>query len=146
MIHVGFAIVHTYSFRVEKLMLLLLCSSVFCVNGQLRLVNGTTKLDGRLEICYNETWGTICDNFWSVEDANVACKQLGFQPNGAIAVTNAGFGMGTGPIWLDDLICFGMEAELINCIHGGVGAVDFCNGHADDAGLICLEGICLQAL
>ena len=35
-------------------------------------------MEGRVEICFNETWGSICDNFWSSNDANVVCNQLGF--------------------------------------------------------------------
>jgi len=53
-------------------------SPVLCQNGDIRLVNGTNLYDGRVEICWNETWGTVCDGFWSTFDATVACRQLGF--------------------------------------------------------------------
>ena len=45
-------------------------------------MGGTTRYEGRVELCYNETWGTICDGFWSTNDANVACRQLGFSDSG----------------------------------------------------------------
>jgi deleted-in-malignant-brain-tumors protein 1 len=39
-------------------------------------------MTGRIEICFNNQWGTICDNLWSTADANVACRQLGFDGTG----------------------------------------------------------------
>ena len=54
------------------------CEPLSCNNGDLRLVGGQTTMEGRVEICWNETWGTVCDGFWSSNDARVACKQLGF--------------------------------------------------------------------
>ena len=50
-----------------------------CEDGQLRLAGVTaTARSGRVEVCFNETWGTICDSFWTVNDGRVACRQLGF--------------------------------------------------------------------
>ena len=59
-----------------------LIDAVVCNNGDLRLMGGTNRYEGRVELCYNETWGTICDGFWSTNDANVACRQLGFSDSG----------------------------------------------------------------
>ena len=52
--------------------------TVLCYNGQLRLVGGTLTNEGRLEVCINETWGTVCDDLFTTVDANVACGQLGY--------------------------------------------------------------------
>lgn len=55
---------------------------VLCQNAAIRLVNGSVPHIGRIEICWNETWGTICSRLWSPFDANVACRQLGYAPMG----------------------------------------------------------------
>ena len=50
-----------------------------CTHGDVRLVNGTNiyGLDGRLEICINNAWGTVCSEGFSASEANVVCRQLG---------------------------------------------------------------------
>ena len=53
-----------------------------CNNGDVRLVGGINELEGRVEICYNKIWGSVCHNSWDTYDANVVCKQLGYQPIG----------------------------------------------------------------
>ena len=50
-----------------------------CANGDVRLVNGTTLYEGRVEICYDGVWGSVCDRNWDYWDAAIVCLQMGFQ-------------------------------------------------------------------
>ena len=52
--------------------------------GNIRLANGSTPYEGRVEVCYNLQWGTVCDDGWGGNDAGVACNQLGFSPWGKL--------------------------------------------------------------
>ena len=56
-----------------------------CIDGQLRLVGGANIREGRVEICINNAWGTICrDDVFSRQDAIVVCTQMGFSNRGLI--------------------------------------------------------------
>ena len=55
-----------------------LCATASCNNSDVRLVNGFSDYEGRVEVCLNGVWGTVCDDFWSTNDAKVVCKQLNF--------------------------------------------------------------------
>ena len=49
-----------------------------CADGAIRLVGGTERYEGRVEVCIGETWGTVCDDGWDTNDAGVVCAQLGY--------------------------------------------------------------------
>ena len=114
----------------------LLCLSPCAVpaEGDIRLVGGSSPNEGRVEVYHNNTWGTVCDDGWDINDATVVCQQLGH----FLAVSAPGvatFGEGTGPIWYDDVGCTGSETTLIQCPHNGRG-VHNCL-HSEDAGVVC---------
>ncbi|XP_039893861.1 deleted in malignant brain tumors 1 protein-like isoform X6 [Simochromis diagramma] len=105
------------------------------VEGEVRLVNrGYGSCSGRVEIFHRGQWGTVCDDSWGLEDAQVVCRQLGCGRVLSMP-TNTQFGAGTGPIWMDDVACTGREANLPECHHSGYGSHD-CS-HKEDAGVIC---------
>lgn len=101
---------------------------------RIRLVGGRNSSEGRVEVTRNGTWGTVCDDSWNIQDANVVCRQLGFERASA-AISNALFGSGVGPIYLDDVRCFGNEASLDQCFASPWG-VHNCR-HYEDAGVRC---------
>ncbi|KAL8625954.1 hypothetical protein ACOMHN_012546 [Nucella lapillus] len=107
-------------------------------DGTLRLVGGdrTPTTNGRVEIYYNNTWGTICDDSWSDNDARVVCRSLGLTTSHTyLAKTRSYFGRGRGTIWLDEVHCVGTEPSLVNCRHNPWGHSD-CT-HIEDAGVDC---------
>ena len=53
-----------------------------CSDGDLQLGGEKTAVSGRLEVCYNKVWGTVCNYAWGDDDSRVACRQLGFQAYG----------------------------------------------------------------
>ena len=61
-----------------------------CSDGELRLVSGTDANEGRLEVCFNNAWGSVCNNQFTKEEAIVACYQLDplYEPGTLSAVSN----------------------------------------------------------
>ena len=121
------------------------------IDGDLRLVNGAVPHEGRLEIYNDGQWGTICDDYWTDREADVACRQLGYEQG---AVENGGrflesyFGAADEgvPIWLDNLFCDGDESNLIDCPRAwqregtGLGQHNCSLEHLEDVGVRCLTG------
>ena len=118
---------------------LLFFSLSFFLARAIRLVGGQSLLEGRVEIFFNNEWGTVCDDFWDQTDAEVVCRQLGFPVERAIG--NAHFGQGSGNIWLNNVACTGSEQYLSQCSHVGWGNED-CS-HGEDAGVMCGERVIL---
>uniref|UniRef100_A0A673YH79 Lysyl oxidase homolog n=1 Tax=Salmo trutta TaxID=8032 RepID=A0A673YH79_SALTR len=104
---------------------------------QFRLVGYPRKHnEGRIEVFYKGEWGTICDDDFSLSNANVLCRQLGF-----VSATgwthSAKYGKGLGKIWLDNVQCNGGEKSIELCKSRGWGNSD-CT-HDEDAGVICKD-------
>ena len=101
-----------------------------------RLADGRTPFKGRVEVYYQDQWGTVCDDGWSIEDANVVCRQLGYPP-ASKAWQRAQFGPGSGPILLDRVACDGNESSIDQCDHNGW--FNHSCSHGEDAGVTCGE-------
>lgn len=100
----------------------------------IRLVNGFNKYSGRVEVYYNGTWGTVCDDRWDIREAKVVCRMLGFT-DAMSALHYAFFGWGAGRIWLDEIRCTGTETSILHCSKSQWGQHNC--GHHEDASVVC---------
>ena len=120
----------------EDLICYILANLYACiVIAHVRIVDGRNIYEGRVEIYHDGQWGTVCDDNWERTDADVVCRELGFQ-EAVAAHGNAYFGRGSGPIWLDDVSCRGNELTLNSCPSNNWGTHNC--GHGEDAGVVCL--------
>nr|XP_025140758.1 antigen WC1.1-like [Bubalus bubalis] len=101
---------------------------------KLRLRRGDSKCSGRVEVWHSGSWGTVCDDSWSLAEAEVVCQQLGCD-QALEAMQSAAFGPGNGSIWLDEVQCGGRESSLWDCAVEPWGQSD-CK-HEEDAGVRC---------
>ena len=121
-----------------------------CENGDLRLDVSNAAVGGRLEVCYDGVWGSVCNEQWTITDARVACRQLGLPLEGntinyGFCVISSSCFSGTSIVTdistsgaliaLSGLNCTGDEEELIGCPNLGFGNHDCVSEQA--AGLYC---------
>ncbi|KAM3603145.1 uncharacterized protein V6R79_017242 [Siganus canaliculatus] len=114
-------------------------ATIVCTNSKpIRLMNGTSRCSGRVEVYHDGQWGTVCDDRWGMQEATVACREM----NCGSALTvkyKAFFGRGSDQVWLDDVECTGIEKSLSECPHRGFGEHD-CD-HNEDAGIVCSDSV-----
>uniref|UniRef100_A0A1X7V9G5 SRCR domain-containing protein n=1 Tax=Amphimedon queenslandica TaxID=400682 RepID=A0A1X7V9G5_AMPQE len=99
----------------------------------IRLVGGSEYWEGRVEVCINGSWGTVCDDSWDVRDATVACIQSGYNVYRGIPYKNSYFGAGNGSIFMANVRCTGDEFTLTDCPHTTNHNCD----HSNEAGVRC---------
>ncbi|CAI8006305.1 Deleted in malignant brain tumors 1 protein, partial [Geodia barretti] len=105
-----------------------ICHFRECNETDVRLVEGQTPHDGRIEICLDGGWGSVCYDQWDIGDAKVVCRQLGYD---GLSLTKSSSSSSNGQTYshLDDVDCNGNESKLSdceykeisgqNCDHGG---------------------------
>ncbi len=105
------------------------------VEGSVRLVGGSTPLEGRVEVFLHGHWGTVCDSYWDFVDAIVVCRQLG-NLQAVAGPRSSFFGAGSGPSWYSSLSCTGTERNMTECIYSISNTGSACP-HSQDAGAVC---------
>ncbi|XP_063960528.1 uncharacterized protein LOC129266459 [Lytechinus pictus] len=110
------------------------CSDFWSTCLEIRLVNGNSPNEGRVELVLGSTSiGSICDEGWSIMDATVACNQLGY-PGASLRTMGEVFGTGNLPLIASKFLCNGDEAKITDCSF--VETRGFCPS-GGGAGIIC---------
>ncbi|XP_041453581.1 deleted in malignant brain tumors 1 protein-like [Lytechinus variegatus] len=108
---------------------------VTCSTEGVRLVGGSSPNEGTVLVYYLNVWGSVCDSGWSLADAHVVCKQLGY-PRAMSSRYDVDFGRVLGlDIVLDVVVCRGDENCLHECEHTAWGVHD--SDHVEEAGVVC---------
>ena len=121
-----------------KSQLCCLISFLVPVTLSVRVRGGTQPYNGRVEVMYNEEWGTICNMGWDLNDARAFCRQLGY-----VDVTTTGlvsdysYDTGSGLIWQTNVNCTGQERRFGDCVFTGTwGDTGSCD-HSMDVAVQC---------
>ena len=124
----SFVCIHTYFYPLK-----LSGSGNNCTNGEVRLISTYRRSEGRVEVCHNNQWGTICGNSWYGNSTQVACSQLGYGGENSQRVYPY-FGYTSKPIWLSNVDCEGDESSLFDCSKniGSIGC-----SHSQDVRIRC---------
>jgi deleted-in-malignant-brain-tumors protein 1 len=108
-----------------------------CQDGDVRLVNGSIVQEGRVEVCYNNLWGSLCGDGFDKSDAFVICRELGLGDSEPTIYTNSYFGDGSGPVLYSNMDCGGYENTIVNCDKSTYGS--FTCSRKNIAGVVCRD-------
>ncbi|KAJ7379007.1 hypothetical protein OS493_018801 [Desmophyllum pertusum] len=106
----------------------------------IRLTGSSVPNAGRIEVLYSGIWGAISRSNWDINDATVACRQLGYQAGAEAALANSVYGPVSGPVWLTNLHCSGSETNLMSCSHDVIGNKSELQRRWNIASVICRDG------
>ena len=84
-----------------------------------KLVGGSSPREGLVQVYYNNTWGSVCDQMWDAKDADVVCRMIGYT-GAAEPKKDVDYGRGNGTTWLNNVQCSGNESSLFSCAHDGL--------------------------
>jgi hypothetical protein len=91
--------------------------TIGCETGSIKVVDGQDTSDGRIEICFDNLWGTICSQSWDKNDALIACKQLGFSTEFALSFSKTTSAAVSGYNHFGSVTCVGTENTLLECVY-----------------------------
>lgn len=88
----------------------------------MRIVGTTaTLVEGLLQVYHNNMWKLVCDEQWDTTDADVACRQLGYQSSSkALSFPISNQRKDHWTAWLNNVQCVGDESSLLSCKHGSL--------------------------
>ncbi|XP_054908791.1 scavenger receptor cysteine-rich type 1 protein M130-like [Poeciliopsis prolifica] len=94
----------------QTALMLLLC---LCSSDSVRLVPGTNRCSGRLEVKTDQSWSSVCENDFDLQDAQVVCREIGcVLPS---VLQGALYGEAEAPVGSREFLCEGSESALLNC-------------------------------
>ncbi|XP_054884086.1 scavenger receptor cysteine-rich type 1 protein M130-like [Poeciliopsis prolifica] len=94
----------------QTALMLLLC---LCSSDSVRLVPGTNRCSGRLEVKTNQSWSSVCEKDFDLQDAQVVCREIGCVPPSVLQ--GALYGEAEAPVGSREFLCEGSESALLNC-------------------------------
>jgi hypothetical protein len=114
------------------------CYSAYCADGQVRLVDGATDVEGRVEICFSRRWGTISGDGWTQTESTVICNDIGYETSDGndYSVRPATNSM---PVFIKDVRCTGRQLSLLEC---GFRRNLTHSVHLEDVGVKCKKAEC----
>lgn len=111
----------------------------------MRLADGLTEYEGRVELCENGVWGSICNHYnyyYYSPNAYTVCRELGYQSTcimhlncilwysiGGVVLSNSQFGVSANPIFIHYMSCGTLESDLENCYQRRTHNWDYCNNY-----------------
>ena len=104
-------------------------------SDSVRLMNGSTPNEGRVDVFYNGAWTASCDKGWDERDARVVCRELGY--DGITMVTGSSFFSSLETTHIGYFGCYGNETRLSQCPHKMRENDWECRSHYGQAGVIC---------